>query len=191
MRKKILVINGNPKPKSYCHELSNNYTTSSSKNNDVRFVSLSELDFEINLTDGYTGNQKMEPDLIDFQQSLLWSDHVVFVFPVWWGGMPAKLKGLIDRTFLPNFAFKYEGNKSLPEKLLQDRTAEVILTMDTPPFYYRWFQGNPVYKQLKHLTLEFCGFKQISATYIGPVKGSTQAQRDKWGSLVSKMASKY
>jgi len=190
MRKKVLVVNGNPKSKSYCHELADNYIASSSKNNDVRFISLSELSFEVDLTDGYTGNQEVEPDLVGFQQSLLWSDHVVFILPVWWGGMPAKLKGLIDRTFLPNFAFKYQDNKSLPEKLLQGRTAEVILTMDTPPFYYRWLQGNPVYKQLKYTILEFCGFKKISATYIGPVMNSTQAQRDKWGNLVSKVASK-
>ncbi|WP_265416146.1 NAD(P)H-dependent oxidoreductase [Photobacterium frigidiphilum] len=104
--------------------------------------------------------------------------------------MPAKLKGLIDRTFLPGFAFKYKGKGTIPEKLLQGRTADIILTMDTPPFYYRWFQGNPVYKQFKRTILEFCGFKQISTTYIGPVMNSTQVQRDKWGRLVSNLAAK-
>lgn len=172
----VRVINGNLKSKSFCHELADSFIASSEQNNDVRVISLSDLRFE--------------PDLIDFQQSLLWSEHVVFILPVWWGGMPAKFKGLIDRTFLPGFAFKFKENKSIPEKLLEGRTADVILTMDTPPFYYRWFQGNPVYKQLKRTILEFCGFKQISATYVGPLMNSTQEQRDKWRRNISKLAAK-
>lgn len=190
MSKKVLVINGNPKSTSYCRELADNYIAASASKNDIRLISLNDLRFEADLTDGYKGSQDLEPDLVYFQQSLLWSEHVVFVVPVWWGGMPAKLKGLIDRTFLPGFAFKYKGKGTIPEKLLQGRTADIILTMDTPPFYYRWFQGNPVYKQFKRTILEFCGFKQISATYIGPVMNSTQVQRDKWGRLVSNLAAK-
>jgi NAD(P)H dehydrogenase (quinone) len=190
MRKKVLVINGNPKSNSFCSALADIYIASSEQNNDVRLISLSDLSFQSDLTDGYEERQDLEPDLVDFQQSLLWSEHVVFILPVWWGGMPAKLKGLIDRTFLPGFAFKYLAKKSLPEKLLQGRTANIILTMDTPPFYYRLFQGNPVYKQLKRTILEFCGFKNIAATYIGPVISSTQLQRDKWGKLISKLATK-
>ena len=192
MSKKILVINGNPKSNGFCRELADSYIESASneQKNEIKFISLSELNFETDLSNGYVADQALEPDLVDFQQTLLWSNHVVFVLPVWWGGMPAKFKGLIDRTFLPDFAFKYKDNKSFPEKLLKGRTADVILTMDTPPFYYRWFQGNPVYKQLKRTILDFCGFKLKSTTYIGPVIGSTQKQRDKWELAVSKVASR-
>nr|WP_322784226.1 NAD(P)H-dependent oxidoreductase [Photobacterium obscurum] len=102
--------------------------------------------------------------------------------------MPAKLKGLIDRTFLPGFAFKYSRNKSIPEKLLKGRSAELILAMDTPPFYYRWIQGNPVYKQLKHTILKFCGFDKVTATYIGPVISATDSQKNKWFENVERLA---
>ncbi|WP_418114160.1 NAD(P)H-dependent oxidoreductase [Vibrio scophthalmi] len=189
MCKKILVVNGNPKPDSFCAELANSYIASS-KHNEVKLISLHALEFDCDLTSGYDEIQALEPDLVDFQQAILWAEHVVFVLPVWWGGMPAKLKGLIDRTFLPGFAFKFLENKTMPERLLKGRTADVIVTMDSPPFYYRWFQGNPVVKQLERTILKFSGFKRVSATYIGPVINSTPVQRDKWTKQVVKLASK-
>lgn len=190
MSKKILVINGNPKASSYCHKLAEQYVESSQSRHEVRVVQLSELTFELDLNNGYDEIQALEPDLVDFQSRLKWAEHVVLILPVWWGGMPAKLKGLIDRTFLSNFAFKYHKNKSIPEKLLRGRTADVVLTMDTPPFFYRWFQGNPVYKQLKHTLLEFCGIKVVSTTYIGPVISSSKQQRAKWVKQLSRLAVK-
>ncbi|MBA5763997.1 NAD(P)H-dependent oxidoreductase [Vibrio sp. 404] len=188
MSKKVLVINGNPKSGSLCCELADRYVEESQRSNDVKIVSLSELQFDPNLSEGYGITQPLEPDLVDFQQLIQWSEHVVLILPVWWGGMPAKFKGLFDRTFLPGFAFKYHENKSIPEKLLKGKTADIVLTMDTPPFYYRWFQGNPVHKQLKRTILQFCGFKKISSTYIGPVMNSTPKQRDKWKERMLQLA---
>ncbi|WP_241461030.1 NAD(P)H-dependent oxidoreductase [Shewanella mangrovi] len=186
--KKVLVINGNPKQQSYCAELAKRYVDASSDVHQVQLISLSRLQFEADLSDGYDQPQALESPLIDVQQALLWAEHVVIVLPVWWGGMPAKLKGLIDRTFLPGFAFKYRENHPIPEKLLQGRTADIILTMDTPPFYYRWFQGNPVFKQLKYTILKFSGFSRVSATYIGPVRGATDKQKAKWVEQVGRLA---
>ena len=77
-----------------------------------------------------------------------------------------------------------------PDKLLSGRSADIILTMDTPPFYYRWIQGNPVYKQLKRTVLEFCGIKVGSPIYIGPVISSSEQQREKWSKQVSALAAK-
>lgn len=191
MSKQILVINGNPKSDSLCRELASSYAAKSSQYNEVKELSLSELKFDPDLTSGYSANQDLETDLVEFQKLIKWADHVVFVLPVWWGGMPAKFKGLIDRTFLPGFAFKYLANKSMPEKLLKGKTADLILTMDTPPFYYRWFQGNPVHKQLKRTILGFCGFKKISTTYIGPVMNSTEDKRNKWKTSVVNLAENF
>ncbi|MCG3864734.1 MULTISPECIES: NAD(P)H-dependent oxidoreductase [unclassified Photobacterium] len=189
MCKKVLVINGNPKSKSYCHELAQSYITASEKN-DVRLLNLSKMDFDINLVSGYEVVQPLEPDLQHFQSSLLWADHVVFIFPLWWGGMPAKLKGLIDRTFLPNFAFKFEAKSLTPQRLLKGRTAELIVTMDSPPFYYRWIYGDPIYKQMKRTILGFSGFEKVSKTYIGPIINATEDKKSKWNQRVAKLAKK-
>ncbi|OLQ70537.1 NAD(P)H dehydrogenase [Photobacterium proteolyticum] len=190
MSRKILVINGNPKANSFCHELTEQYVLSSRNKHQVKVLALSELTFEPDLHHGYDENQPLEADLSEFQSLLKWAEHVVFIFPVWWGGMPAKLKGLIDRTFLSGFAFNYQEGKMTPDKLLSGRSADIILTMDTPPLYYRWIQGNPVYKQLKRTVLEFCGIKVGSPTYIGPVISSSEQQREKWSKQVSALAAK-
>ena len=190
MSKRILVLNGNPKQTSYSAELAEAYLSTSQQHNDVRLMSLHDMDFDSNLINGYDQIQPLEADLESFQKALTWAEHVVIISPVWWGGIPAKLKGLFDRTILPGFAFKYHEGKSIPEKLLAGRTADIVLTMDTPPFFYRWFQGNPAYKQLKNTTLAFCGFKKISATYIGPVINSSEKQRAKWQDVVTKMGAK-
>lgn len=190
MNRNVLVVNGNPKSNSFCHELASQYMKSSEQDNNVRFISISNLKFDLDLNIGYDGKQELEPDLIHFQQSVIWAEHVVFVLPVWWGGMPAKLKGLIDRAFLPGFAFKYHDNKSTPEKLLKNRSADIILTMDAPPFYHRWIQGDPVYKQFKRTILRFCGFKKVSATYIGSIINSSEKQRNHWIEEIGRLAKK-
>ena len=186
MKKHILVIDANPKQASFCAALASTYSQSYACESEVRSLSLSAMAFDFNLNNGYDSIQTLEPDLADFQAQLQWAEHIVLVIPVWWGGLPAKFKGLIDRTFLPDFAFKYQPNKAFPDKLLKGRTAEVVLTLDTPAWYYRFVQGDPVTKQLKHTILGFCGIKVVSMSYIGPIISSTPQQREKWLERVTK-----
>ena len=190
MKKNILVIDANPKSSSFCGSLGAVYIASCHSGSDVHYLSLNTMQFNPDLSEGYSSEQPLEPDLVEFQAKLQWAEHIVLFIPVWWGGLPAKFKGLIDRTFLSGFAFRYQPNKTIPDKLLKGRTAEVVLTLDTPPFYYRYFQGDSVTKQLKHTILGFCGIKVVSMTYIGPIISSTTEQRAKWLKQIAKMAMK-
>lgn len=54
-----------------------------------------------------TGTQP--PDILAEQQKLLVADAVVLLFPLWWYGLPAILKGWIDRVFAYGFAYGYQG----------------------------------------------------------------------------------
>ncbi|MCW8349287.1 NAD(P)H-dependent oxidoreductase [Vibrio sp. ZSDZ65] len=188
--KKVLVINANPKNQSFCKSLANKYALEAALTHDVKLLHVSEMDFEISLDRGYDTSPVLEKDLLYFQELILWSEHIVIVTPVWWGTLPAKFKGLIDRVFLPNFAFKYVDGKAFPEKLLLGRSSELYITLDTPPFWYKYFKGNAIYKQLKKSILDFSGIKNHSATYFGPVVGSSSETRQKWLSKVSKQAGK-
>lgn len=60
---------------------------------------LGEMDFDLSLSGGYKGDQALEPDLQEAQKLIAWADHLVFVYPNWWGGMPALLKGLSTESF--------------------------------------------------------------------------------------------
>lgn len=185
MKRRVLVIDGHSKKDSFCNALATSYMTKNRGDYEIKYTALSAMHFNPDLTNGYDKQQPLESDLVAFQESLQWAEHIVLFIPVWWGGLPAKFKGLIDRTFLPGFAFQYHANKTIPEQLLKGRTAQLILTLDTPPWYYRVFQGAPVVKQLKHTILGFSGIKLSSTTYIGPIINSNAKQRAKWLTQVS------
>lgn len=168
-------------PKRYfSNRLAEEYANAAREKYDVRLHMLHEMDFNPDLVAGYDGEQKLEASLDGFQDSISWADHLVIVTPIWWGAVPAKLKGLIDRTFLPGFAFRYENGKSTPRKLLNGKTSRIIMTMDTPPWYYRFIQGSPALKQLKTTTLEFCGFTSVKSNMWGPINSSNKITRANW-----------
>ncbi len=187
MPSRVFVLNGNPKNESFCGALAHAYAQGASSRAAVRQMSLSQMDYDANLPFGYDQSHTLEPSLIDLQQSILWAEHVVIVAPIWWGTVPAKLKGVFDRAFLPGFAFRYASGQLWPEQLLGTRSARLILTMDTPPWYYRWRQGAPAVKMLDLCTLRFCGFKKPRVSYYGSVIKSNEKQRNHWLALARGM----
>ena len=176
---------------SFGQQLAQTYQQNLHEQIEVKRLFLKTMQFDPILNNDYQGNQELEEDLIDFQQAIKWADHLVIFAPVWWGGLPAKLKGLFDRSFLPHFAFKYEKGKRYPTPLLTGKSADLILTMDTPPWYYRFIQGNTAIKQLKQLTLQFAGFKSIDYQLVGPMIHSNDKQRQKWIKSIAKMSLKH
>ena len=104
----------------------------------------------------------------------------MFVYPIWWGTIPALLKGFIERTFLPGFAVNFHEHSIWWDKLLTGKSARLIVTLNTPSWYYRWVLGQPGHKTMKKTILEFSGVKPVRITEIGPVKGSTEEQRKGW-----------
>ncbi|OPA84618.1 NAD(P)H dehydrogenase [Pseudomonas fluorescens] len=181
MSQRILVVLGHPSNTSLCSALADTYThAAKTAGHEVRVLRLGDRVFDPVLHDGYTQTQPLEADLQSAQSDILWATHLTFVFPIWWGGIPALMKGFIDRIFLPGFAFKYRAGKAFPDKLLHGKTAHLLVTLDTPPWYYRWFQHMPGVHQMRKATLAFCGIKPIKTLLFGPVIGSTPAQRDRW-----------
>lgn len=179
--KKLLIIQAHPNPDSFCQALADAYEAGArSTDCEVRRLNLHELDFDLVLHQGNRGAQPLEPDLVGAQQSLGWAEQLVFVYPNWWGSMPALLKGFIDRTLLPGFAYKYRANSPLWDKLLSGRSASLLVTMDTPSWYYRWVWHRPGHNQMKHTVLGFCGIKTRAIHEFATVHGSTPAQRAKW-----------
>jgi NAD(P)H dehydrogenase (quinone) len=179
---KILVINGHPNSESFNQALSEAYIKGAQINgkNEVRFLQLAQMQFDPNLAFGYAKRVELEPELIEAQEWVKWCDHLVIVHPIWWGSLPAQLKGFFDRAFLPGFAFKYREKGVWWDKLLAGRTAEIIYTIDQPIWYYKLINGAPGLKQLKKMTLEFCGFKVKRVTGFANVRFSTPEKRSKW-----------
>ncbi|MBT2763746.1 NAD(P)H-dependent oxidoreductase [Paenibacillus sp. FSL K6-1330] len=189
--KKVLIIQGNPIKNSYGSQLAEVYARGAAESGaEVRELVLAEMEFDLNLSGGYKGKQPLEPDLQKAQELISWADHLVFVYPNWWGGMPALLKGFIDRVFLPGFAFKYRRNSPLPEQLLKGKTARLIVTMDSPYVYYRFYLGQPGHQMMKHSILKFCGVGTVRATNITQLRKMPEVARKQWLERVQRMGRK-
>ncbi|MGL4582363.1 MAG: NAD(P)H-dependent oxidoreductase [Flavobacterium sp.] len=179
--KKITIINGHPNKDSLCFGLVDAYMKGAkSKGAEVRVITVAQLSFNANLQYGYQKRMELEPDLLKAIEDIKWADHLVWIHPVWWGGLPALLKGFIDRTFLPGIMYQYRENSILWDKLLKGKTAHIITTLDQPGWYYRLMYGRPSVNQLKKSTLQFCGVSPVKVTYMGIIRNSTDVQRVKW-----------
>jgi NAD(P)H dehydrogenase (quinone) len=179
--KNILIINGHPDKKSFSYSLAESYKKGADTNGDeCRLVHLIDLKFNPILTYGYRLVSELEPDLVKMQEYILKADHFVFVYPNWWATCPALLKGFFDRVFLPNFAFKYHEKDKLWDKLLTGKTARLIVTMDTPQWYYKLFYKSSGHHAMKTGILGFCGIKPVEITVCSPMKSSSDMKRKKW-----------
>ena len=186
--KKILLINGHPNSESFNFGLFESYKKGAfTAGADIKEIAIKDLKFNPNLQFGYQKKTELEPDLLDAWEKIKWADHLVWVHPVWWGGLPAITKGFIDRLFLPGLAFKYRENSLWWDKLLVGKTAHIITTLDQPYWYYWFAFGRPSVNQLKKSTLEFCGIKPVKVTYIGPIKNTELSLRKKWLDKIEKL----
>ncbi|MFS1514762.1 NAD(P)H-dependent oxidoreductase [Chengkuizengella sp. SCS-71B] len=186
--KKVLIINGNPNEDSFGTALASAYKTGASKKGaEVKKLRVADLIFDP-IYKGYTYDRKdLEDDLMKAQELITWADHLVFIYPNWWGTMPALLKGFIDRVFLPGFAFKYKENSAMVDQLLTEKTARLIVTMDSPKWYYTLFQGKPGHNSMKKSILNFCGIKPVKITSVDQVRKSTVKRKRKWLSKIEKL----
>jgi putative NADPH-quinone reductase len=186
--KKILIILGHPVKDTFSGLLFENYRNGAlAAGAEVKELILREMKFDLNFSEGYRGNQELEPDLQKAQELITWAEHIVLIYPNWWSTFPALLKGFIDRTFLPGFAFKYRKGSLLWDKLLTGRSARLIITMDTPPWYYWLVYRRPGHNAMKRGILEFCGIRPVRITTIGSLKVSSESKRQQWLSKVLKL----
>lgn len=179
--KQVLIINGHPDKESFNHALSEAYIKGGNKTDSILTqINITELEFNPNLKYGYRKRMELEPDLVNAIDKIKKADHIVWIFPMWWYGYPALMKGFIDRTFLPGIAFKAIEGKPLPEKLLKGKSARLIITADTPQWYDFLIMKRPAINQFKKGTLQFCGINPVKVTYISTIKNSSSDFRKKW-----------
>lgn len=180
MTRRVLILDGHPRAESFSGALAERYAAAARKAGaEVRLTRLSALAFDPDLHLGHKGEQALEPDLEGFWTDLTWSNHFVLIHPLWWGGAPAKLKGLFDRVLLPGKAFRYRKGTPVPEKLLKGRSARVILTSDTPDWYFRLGYGSAWRRQVTAQILDLCGIAPVRFTHIGPMYGIKPDKADR------------
>lgn len=177
---KVLVILGHPRKDSYNAALAESYVAGAkAARAHVEFLHLADLHFDLHVQIPSPQDQLEEEDLKEAKRLIKWADHLVFVYPAWWGNMPALLKGFIDRVFVPGFAF-YEIQPDAFKKLLRPKTGQLIITMDTPVLIDRLINGAPSRRSLENATLKFCGVSPVRSMLISPVKHSSDEKKEEW-----------
>ena len=165
-KKKIFILMGHPDSDSLNCTLADEYQRGAEEaGHEVRRMNLGELNFDPILHHGYRLMQELEPDLLMFQENMRWCEHFTVFYPSWWSTMPALLKGLFDRTWLPGFAFKFTSDFSW-QKLLKGRSATMFVTSDTIPFIQRIMFGDTT-NELRNGILWFAGFGPIYVRKFG------------------------
>ncbi|KKQ07551.1 MAG: hypothetical protein US20_C0035G0008 [Candidatus Pacebacteria bacterium GW2011_GWF1_36_5] len=189
LMKKILVILGHPSLESFNGAIFKHYIKSARiAGHQVRTLELGELNFDVVFRNPHDRNVELEPDLKKAQKDISWAEHLVFIYPIWWGNVPALLKGFIDRVFLSGFSHHYLSG-SRHEKLLSGRSAHLIITMDGPTIFESiYLCGSATTRVMKQATLEFCGIKPVKITRIGQLRKKDKAAREKILEKITELA---
>lgn len=190
MPKRVLIIDGHPDARAehYLHALSTAYRDGAvAGSHAVRSIIVSELPFDLLRTkEDFESGAPAEP-IRGCQAALAWADHVVILFPLWLGSMPALLKGFFEQVLRPGFAFTAGARGRPGAQLLAGKSARVIITMGMPALFYRWYFRAHSLKTLKRNMLGACGIAPVRASVIGPVETMSQAERGNWLARVQQL----
>jgi len=146
---------------------------------EVRTIEVATLDFPVLRTRTEWERDPPIEAIRQAQESIAWAKHLVIVYPLWLGSMPALLKAFLEQVMRPGFAIARPEEGGMGRKLLTGRSARIVVTMGMPALFYRWYFRAHSLKSLERNILRFCGIGPIRETLIGSVEASA-AQRAKW-----------
>ncbi|MGD8378858.1 MAG: NAD(P)H-dependent oxidoreductase [Gammaproteobacteria bacterium] len=190
MSRRIALIEGHPDPQGghFCTALAAAYARGAdSAGHQVDRIKVAALDFPL-LRQKAEWDQGEPPPAIESAQHLIKAaDHLVIIYPLWMGSMPALLKGFFEQVFRPGFAISRTEGPGMWEQLLKGRSARIVVTMGMPAFFYRWFYRAHSLKALERNMLSLCGIGPIRASVIGLVESENSTRRERWLRRIEKM----
>ncbi len=181
MGKRILILLGHPdpRPERFCRALAEAYHAGAVEaGHDVAVIDVARLDFS-----ALKSKLEWEAPIADAlrvpQEAIAWAEHVVIVFPLWLGTMPALLKAFFEQVLRPGFAFEQKGPGRWDKKLV-GRSARIVVTMGMPSFLYKWYFRAHGIRSFERNVLGFVGIGPIHETLLGMVESRDQATRERW-----------
>ncbi|MEV4737369.1 MULTISPECIES: NAD(P)H-dependent oxidoreductase [unclassified Microbacterium] len=170
-----LVLDGHPDARSLTAELARRYAAAHGY---ARVLAVRDLAFDPSLRFGYRERMELEPDLADAKRMLREASSVTVTTPLWWGSVPAVLKGFFDRALLPQQEYRY-STLGIPEGLLPARRGRLILLADTP-WYAVPFTGLPAQTQVARNTMRLCGIRTVRTHRMLGVKTASPERIASW-----------
>lgn len=183
MPDRIVVVQGHPAPAGghLLNALADAYARGAEgAGRQVRRIEVARLDFPLLRTKAEFDAKDLPPDIAAAQEAIAWADHLVLLYPLWLGTMPALLKAFLEQVFRPAFAFAPEARGKMWSPRLRGRSARIVVTMGMPAWFYRWFFGAHGLKSLERNILKFSGIKPIAESLFGMVEAVDDAKRKTW-----------
>lgn len=180
-KKRILIIDGHPDPKGahFVHELAEFYRTGAREGgHQVRMLRVGELRFPLLRTARAYLSGKVPPSIATAQKSIRWADHVVLLYPLWFGTMPAKVKGFIEQVLRPGFAFEERGAGEHPRRLLEGRSARIVVSRGMPQLFDEVDRSPRSIRNVVADVLEICGVKPVGVTVLEGVETLSEVEHD-------------
>ena len=173
--RRIALIQGHPDPQAnhLGHALAAAYREGAeAAGHEVREIVVARLAFDLLQTKRDFDEGEPPADIRSSQQTLQWADHILIVYPLWLGTMPAMLKGFLEQVFRPGFAYRIaDPATGRWTRLLKGKSARILVTMGMPAVIYRWYFRAHSLKSLERNVLGFVGIGPIRKTLIGGVDG--------------------
>lgn len=182
MTRHILIIQGHPDAtkQHFGHALAEAYARGAHHTgHELKTITVAALDFPFIHCYEEFYQQPPPPVIQQCQDEIRWADHLLLVYPLWMGSMPALLKGFLEQVFRADFAMKIEQGGKKWTRLLKGKSARIVITMGMPALVYRWFFGAHSLKSLEKNILKFCGIKPVRESLVGMVEGSPE-HRTRW-----------
>lgn len=180
--RRIVVLQGHPDSggEHFCHALAAAYVAAArTAGHEVRVIDIAQLDFPLLRTKTDWETQGVPPGLCAANADIVWAEHLVILFPLWLGTMPALLKGFLEQVLrIPLTTADGLAQKVMAKPLL-GKSARVIVTMGMPALVFRWYFRSHGLKVLERNILAFVGVRPVRSNVIGLVEGSPKA-RGRW-----------
>ncbi len=180
MAKPVVVIQGHPDPAGghLCHALADAYAAgAASGGHAVERIEVAQLEFPALRSAVEFESGATPRDIKAAQDAIMRADHMVLVYPLWLGTMPALFKAFLEQCFRPGFALGTDGRW---DELLAGKSARIVVTMGMPALFYRWYYGAHSLKSLERNVLGFVGIAPIRESLFGNVEVVSDAKRAKW-----------
>lgn len=177
--RKIAIIDGHPDsdPGRFIHALSSAYADAAREaGHEVRVIETAKTGIDVLRSSKEWEKSEPSAEVKAAQETFVWADHVVILFPLWLGALPALLKGFFEQVFRPGFAIG-AGKRTLSPGLLKGKSGRVVVTMGMPGLFYRLFFFAHSLSSLRRNILYFVGIKPVRETVIGTVENPASRTR--------------
>ncbi|WP_420430675.1 NAD(P)H-dependent oxidoreductase [Kordiimonas sp.] len=170
--KTIVILQGHPdhKEQHLCHTLATHYREAAeATGHQETCVDVGALDFPLLTSKVEWETGDTPATLLAAQDAILQAKHLVIIYPLWLGSMPAKLKGFLEQALRPSLTAR-AASPTKWRSLLKGCSARVIVTMGMPGIAYRVFYLSQGLKVLCRNILAFSGVAPIRTTVVGMVE---------------------